>query len=247
MDKFFSVSLEFNNFVIKDIIERSIEEDRKGYVCIVDANVLVNAQNNKNYCDILNNAIVNSCDGSSIAMLTSLVYKKKMRAWNGPDIFSYYIEQKYSQLLLGSNDETLDQIKDKLRENGCDNNHISVMTLPFMSVEDFDYDKISQDINYINPDIIWVSLGAPKQEIFMSKLQPYLTKGIMFGIGAAFNFYTGKIALPNVRIGPLKFIWISRIISEPRKQIKRIIPYLMLMPKLYLEERKKRLSNKIDI
>ena len=238
MKKYFNVALEFNHSSIRDIVRNSIDKDRKGYVCIVDANVLFNAQKDDNYCDVINSSTVNSCDGSSIAMLANLVYKKKLRAWNGPDIFSYYIEKKYKQLLLGSNNETLNQIKDRLKKNGIDDNHISSLSLPFLSVEDFDYEKISKKINNIKPDIIWVSLGAPKQEIFMSKLLPYLSKGVMFGIGAAFNFYTGRIALPNYRIGALKFIWISRILSEPKKQLIRIIPYIRIMPKLYFREKK---------
>ena len=236
MEKYFNVALEFKHSDIKEVIENSIINNSKGYVCIVDSNVLTIAHKNEDYCNVLNRSIVNSCDGSSIAMLAGFVHKKKFRAWNGPDIFSYYVEKKYNQLLLGSNDKTLEEIKIKLKQKGIDNFHISSLPLPFMSVEEFDYVEISRKINELKPNIIWVSLGAPKQEIFMSKLEPYLVKGIMFGIGAAFNFYVGKIALPKARFGSLRFIWISRLITEPKKQFTRIIPYIKLMPKLYWRE-----------
>ena len=62
---------------------------------------------------------------------------------------------------------------------------------PFLNVEDFDYLKISKLINQNKPDIIWIGLGAPKQEIFMSKLLPHIDSGLMIGVGAAFNFYSG--------------------------------------------------------
>lgn len=236
MKKYFGVALEFHHSRIREVIENTIENNDKGYVCIVDANVLTIAQKNENYCNVLNQSIVNSCDGSSIAMLAGFIYKKRFRAWNGPDIFNYYIEKKYNQLLLGSTEEISNEIKVILREKGIDNSKISVLPLPFKSVENFDYVEISKFINKLNPDIIWVSLGAPKQELFMNKLQPFISRGVMFGIGAAFNFYIGKIALPNIKVGPLKFIWISRIFSEPKKQLSRIIPYLILIPSLYLNE-----------
>lgn len=237
MQKYFNVGLEFNHSILKEVIENSIANFDKGYVCIVDANVLTIAQKNEEYRNVLNHSVVNSCDGSSIAMLASFAHGQKFRAWNGPDIFSYYIEKKYKQLLLGSNQETSDEIKRILRERGCDDSNISVLPLPFKAVDDFDYVGIAKEITNINPDIIWVSLGAPKQEFFMYNLQPYLLRGLMFGIGAAFNFYIGKIALPKSNLGALKFIWISRLFNEPQKQISRIIPYIKIIPKLYYKER----------
>lgn len=239
MQKYFDINLEFNHSCFREVIQNAISKNISGYVCIVDANVLTIAQKNCDYRNLLNKSIVNSCDGSSIAMLASLVYNERYRAWNGPDIFNYYLKTKYSQLLLGGNDQILGEIKDKLRKEGFDNSHISLVPLPFTSVENFDYRGIAQIINRINPDIIWVSLGAPKQEFFMNNLQPFLSRGVMFGVGAAFNFHIGRIAMPKFKIGPLRFIWISRILSEPHKQLVRLVPYLKLIPKLYLNEKKK--------
>ena len=239
METYFNIFLEFDHALIKETIESGILKNEKSYVCIVDANVLTIAQKSSCYRNVINEALVNSCDGSSIAMLAGRLHKKKLTALNGPTIFSYYIEKKYSQLLLGSNEETSNEIKAILANKGIDNTHIMVMPLPFKSVEDFDYQGIAKQVNQLNPDIIWVSLGAPKQEFFMYRLLPYINRGIMFGIGAAFNFYTGKISMPNSKIGALKFIWISRLFNEPSKQLSRIIPYIKLLPKLYMEERKK--------
>jgi N-acetylglucosaminyldiphosphoundecaprenol N-acetyl-beta-D-mannosaminyltransferase len=240
MEKYFNVNLEFDHSSIREVVNHAIALNEPGYVCIVDANVLTIAQKNANYRNLLNQSIVNSCDGSSIAMLASLILKERKRAWNGPEIFNYYVKTSYRQLLLGSTDQILAEIKEKLGKDGFCDSHISVMPLPFTSIENFDYKEISRLINQINPDIIWVSLGAPKQEFFMKKLEPYLLRGVMFGIGAAFNFYIGKIGMPNFRIGPLRFIWICRIWTEPRKQLMRLVPYLKIIPRLYFTEKKKR-------
>ncbi|TKC13074.1 WecB/TagA/CpsF family glycosyltransferase [Pedobacter polaris] len=239
MQEYFNVSLEFDHEVFKHTIEKNIENNGKGYVCVVDANVLTIAQKNTKFRKVLNNSMVNTCDGSSIAMLAGIIYKQNYRALNGPTLFAHYIEKKYSQLLLGSNEETSNKIKEILEKKGIDNRHLSVMPLPFKAVEEFDYVEISKYINGIKPQIIWVSLGAPKQEVFMSNLLPYLDKGIMFGIGAAFNFYIGNIALPDAKIGALKFIWVSRIFSEPMKQLPRILPYIKVIPKLFFQEKRK--------
>lgn len=241
MQKYFNIILEFNHRNFYRIIEDRITNSGKGYICVVDANVLTMAQRNLSYQQVLNDSLINTCDGSSIAMLAGWVHHQKFRALNGPEIFEKYIEKDYRQILLGSTQETTDRIKGVLTSKNCNPNHLQAISLPFIPVESFDYKAIANEINKQHPDIIWVSLGAPKQEIFMNTILPYLDQGVMFGIGAAFNFYIGELNVPRFKVGSLRFIWLNRLINEPKKLIRRIIPYLSIMPKLYFEERKKRL------
>lgn len=235
---YFSIKLQFDHAVLHETIVNTIKNNGKGYVCVVDANVLTMAQKNEEYKDVINNALINTCDGSSIAWLAGLIHKKQFKAYNGPELFENYIELDYNQLLLGSTQDTIDKIKLKLQEKNISWQYLHSMPLPFLDVNNFDYKTIANTINDINPDIIWVSLGAPKQELFMKKILPYLNRGVLFGIGAAFNFYTGEIPLPSFQIGRLRFIWLSRLFAEPKKLIKRLIPYVLIIPRLIISELK---------
>jgi N-acetylglucosaminyldiphosphoundecaprenol N-acetyl-beta-D-mannosaminyltransferase len=111
---------------------------------------------------------------------------------------------------------------------------MSFETLPFEKVENFNYQEIAETINRDNPDIIWVSLGAPKQEEFMYRILPYLKRGVMFGFGAIFDFYSGvtKIKRAPKILLVLKMEWVYRLIKEPRKQGKRIANYLKVLPRI---------------
>jgi N-acetylglucosaminyldiphosphoundecaprenol N-acetyl-beta-D-mannosaminyltransferase len=238
--QYFNVNLEFNHSNIHRIINECASKRKKGYICVVDANVLTIAQKNRNYRNILNSSTINTCDGSSIATLAGMIYKSKFCTLSGPDLFSRYIEKnEFKQLLLGSSEKISNEIKSRLSDKKIDNQHLQVMSLPFLQVGQFDYHAIADTINSYKPDLIWVSLGAPKQEIFMSKILPYLHQGLMLGIGAAFNFYTGKIYIPKFHIGPFRFIWLSRLIAEPKKSYHRSIGYVLLLPKLYFSEKRK--------
>lgn len=244
MDVFFNVKIEFNHEKFKQIIEDCIADKKKGYVCVIDGNVLTKANRNQYYKSIVNTSTVNTCDGSSIAWLAGKIYKKSLKALNGPEIFSKYIEEPYSQILLGSTESVVGRIRNKIVLKGVNHSNITHISLPFLDVDRFDYKMIARKINEIEPDIIWVSLGAPKQEVFMSNILPYINSGIMFGIGAAFSFYIGEIPEPKKRKGVLQFIWLKRIFHEPIKQIKRVLPYLAILPKLIYQEKRK--ANKIN-
>ena len=135
-------------------------------------------------------------------------------------------------------------VRDKIRTNGVTDNHIDHLQVPFCKVEEFDYIGIADKINVKEYDIIWVSLGNPKQEIFIRNIQPYLNKGVMFGIGAALNFWVGDLALPKFHIGPLRFIWLTRIFQDPKRQIKMNWEVIKNLPGIYLEEKKKAKNKK---
>ena len=239
MGIYFNVNLEFDHRFFHKTIKYYADNHLKGYVCVVDGNVLTMAQKNKEYLNILNSSIINTCDGSSVAMIAGFIQKQPYRALTGPEIFSKYIEDcNYKQLLLGSSNDITNKIKETLLLKKIDSKHLHFLPLPILSVSQFDYKIIAKQINEIKPSIIWVSLGAPKQEIFMSNITPLLEQGVLFGIGAAFNFYIDIIKLPKYKIGHLKLIWLSRFIAEPRKLFCRIIKFVLIIPKLYISERK---------
>ena len=238
--KVFDFYIEFDRSTLHKVIESRAKGGKKGYVCFADANVLSMARLDEEYLQILQNAMINSCDGGSIATIVNKIHHTNVRAYNGPDLFEHYIDKAgFKQLLLGNTEDKFLEIVAELKRRGFSSNHISHLDVPFAKVEDFDYQDIADKINALNPDFIWVSLGAPKQERFMAKLLPYINRGVIFGIGAAFNFYVGDIIQPKFHIGAFRFIWLDRIYREPKKQLRRVWKILKVLPLLYWDERKR--------
>lgn len=239
----FNIHIEFDSDVFKATVEKYIQEKKKAYVCVVDANVITIAQKDLKYREIVKNATINTCDGSSISKMVNMIYGTHYHAFNGPEVFEYYIEKPYKHLLVGNTREKVERIKEFVKQKGVDVD-LQHLDVPFVPVDQFDYEGLAAQINEIKPDIVWVSLGAPKQETFISNIFPYVNQGVFFGIGAAFNFYTGDLHNNKKEIGGLRFIWLERIFKEPKKQLKRVGGYLMHMPKMYLEEKRKAKRNK---
>ena len=241
----FDIQMEFDRSVFHELISRCISEGRKGYVCFVDATMLSLSRKNGRYLEVLRQSMVNSCDGGSIAAMVNRIYHTNVRAYNGPDFFENMIgENQYKQLLVGSTADTFQKIKDGLKNRQLPVDHVTHLPVPFLRVEEFNYPAIAAEINAVNPDIIWVSLGAPKQEQFMSLLLPYVNRGVLFGIGAAFNFYIGNNIQPKFHIGALRFIWLDRIYREPRKQLGRVWKILRTLPLLYSDELRRKWSRR---
>jgi N-acetylglucosaminyldiphosphoundecaprenol N-acetyl-beta-D-mannosaminyltransferase len=238
MQRYFNIKFEFDRETFNREIHKIIVAKKKGYVCVVDGNVLAHASNSESYKNILNNSIVNSCDGSSIALIAGLIHKKKLQTYTGHEIFEDFIDSEFSQLFLGNAGEVLEKLKIKFIQKKIDLNNKFFYPLPFNDVSKFDYLQIAKDINKLNPQIIWVSLGAPKQEIFMSKLLYYINSGVLFGIGAAVNFYIndGPIKRAPLWLRKLHLEWLFRVCQEPKRIGKRAMGYFFLLPKIIINE-----------
>lgn len=238
MTKYFDVYIEFERSKIVKKINDCIEQNQKGYVCVIDGNVLATTYKHKEYKEIINGALVNTCDGSSIALLAGTIHKSKFETYTGPDIFSKYVKENYKQYFLGNTDENLVRLKNRFIALCYDTNNYKFESLPYKDVQDFDYENIAKEIQLFSPDIIWVSLGAPKQEIFISKLYPYVDTGVLFAIGAAFNLFLGddKNKRAPKLMRKMHLEWLFRVLQEPERVGKRALSYLIVLPKLIIQE-----------
>jgi len=179
------------------------------------------------------------CDSSWVPIFLKWIYGIKREHYCGSMIFKDIIESKqYRQFFMGTSTEVLTALKGNIAQMDPKIAEMTFYELPFCNVEDFDYPAIAEMVNRDNPDIIWVALGAPKQEIFMSKLNPYLKRGVQIAVGAAFKFYSGleeKRAPEWMRRMHLEFVY--RIFAEPKKQWRRCRQIVCTLPGILNEER----------
>lgn len=240
--RYFNVKLEFDKRKLDKTIFDAIENGKKGYVCSVESNNLTVANNNLDFLKVLNGALVNNCDGSVLAKILGKIHHEPLDSYIGADIFIKYVKMcRFRQFFLGNTPEVLAGLKSNLSKIDPKINGMRFETLPFRKVDEFDYEGIAKMINDDNPDIIWVSLGAPKQEIFMSKLEPYLNRGVMFGFGAIFNFNAGVGGVKRAPNWMLKFRleWLHRALEQPSKNIPRYWNFIKTLPRLIREEKVK--------
>jgi N-acetylglucosaminyldiphosphoundecaprenol N-acetyl-beta-D-mannosaminyltransferase len=74
-------------------------------------------------------------------------------------------------------------------------------------------------------DVVWVGLGAPKQERWMFEHRARLTVPVLIGVGAAFDFHTGRVPRAPGWMRDRGFEWLFRLAMEPRRLWKRYLVY----------------------
>jgi N-acetylglucosaminyldiphosphoundecaprenol N-acetyl-beta-D-mannosaminyltransferase len=80
-------------------------------------------------------------------------------------------------------------------------------------------------INESRAAIVFVGLGCPKQERWMEEQRPRLTAPALLGVGAAFDFHTGRVRQAPRWMMALGLEWLFRLAAEPRRLWRRYLLY----------------------
>ncbi len=234
--------------VLAEIDRRVREPDNAGWICVADGNILAMVHNDLEYRKVVEGAMFSIVDSSWVPVFVKRLYGYDWKQYCGSQIFDDITRmKKYRMCFVGGSRTVLDALKSNLTEIDPAISSMKFMELPFCSVEEFDYESISAEINADSPDIIWLSLGAPKQEKFAAKLVPMLKRGVVIPVGAVFNFRSGlgiKRAPQWMVRHHMEFVY--RIFSEPGKQLRRCWLILRTYPKIYLKEKQKIKNNITD-
>jgi N-acetylglucosaminyldiphosphoundecaprenol N-acetyl-beta-D-mannosaminyltransferase len=236
--KFFNV--HFNYYKARNLssYKRDIAENECFHIAVVDGNVLRVANANPDYREFLNQSYANICDGKSISRIGNLIHGIKLKRYCGPDFMEDLIRSRfYKSMFLGATDSILNRLRNNLIQLDPAVEHMQFISLPMLDVDKFDYENIAECINADNPDIIWVSLGAPKQEFFIRRLEPLCRRGLFVGVGAAFFFHSGlpQHSRPPVWVRKAGFEWLYRSIKS-RRIAARACLYMISLPRLVIKE-----------
>jgi N-acetylglucosaminyldiphosphoundecaprenol N-acetyl-beta-D-mannosaminyltransferase len=233
------IKLAPNREIFLGKIKEFCLNNNKGYSCAVNANIVVECFKNKEYLEIIKKSVFNTCDGVNVKRIFNATQKEKIEIYTGPDLFQdLAFKKEYVHFFLGGQEKVLEGLNAALQKNNDSISSANFYSPPFLQVDKFDYQSIANLINKQKPDIIWIGLGAPKQEIFMSNLLPYLDRGLMIAVGAAFNFYSGLEEFKQAPDIMKKYhlIWLFRAFQEPKRIIKRQLRSLFYLPLIYFKE-----------
>lgn len=240
-ERYFDISFNPVPEDVLDEIEGAVRDGRTGYVCVVDGNILAMCHRDAAYRDVIGGSMFAIMDSSWIPVYVRMIYGKRYRQYCGSMIFDDITRmRRYRMCFLGASRDILDPLKEKMAQVDPAISDMEFMELPFCGVDEFDYRSIAASINRQNPDIVWLSLGAPKQEQFAQKLCKYLDRGVVIPVGAVFKFRsgTGERRAPQWMIKcHMEFVY--RIFSDPGKQIRRCMTILGSLPGIFFKELKR--------
>jgi N-acetylglucosaminyldiphosphoundecaprenol N-acetyl-beta-D-mannosaminyltransferase len=207
-------------------------------ICLANVHMLMEAYWDRSFAGVLEEADMVTPDGMPLVwMLQKLgIYNQNRVA--GLDVFINLCELAQQCQIrvycVGSEPEILSKMKHRLEEEYPVLQIAGMETLPQITVEEIvkDVDDLLIDrINESGAGIVFVCLGCPKQEIWMSRYQGKIN-AVMIGVGAVFSMYAGLNPRAPYWLQKAGLEWMYRLLQEPRRLWSRygktIPPFLYL-------------------
>ena len=210
-----------------DQVSKILNTSTKNRVAICNANTLVRSVRDLEIRNVINNFTIKTPDGFPVAKALSFLTKQKFSRVDGYKVFLQTIENGLSSgtrhYFFGNNEETTQLMINKLTQKFPNVKIAGYLCPEFMSANEL-VENYKEEIVCINADIIWVSLGFPKQELFIDTLCYELDTSINFvGIGAVFEWVAETKKKAPEWVANLGFEWVLRLFQDPKRLYKRYL------------------------
>jgi len=201
-------------------------EKKSRVVCICNAHSLVTARQDAAFAEVLRLAEMCTPDGAPVAwMLRRLGHAGQARI-NGPDLMWRYCAwaagSGESIYLYGGAAETLALLQQKLNTSFPNLRIAGAMSPPFRPLSEAEDAAAVDAINASGAGTVWVSLGCPKQELWMQAHRGRV-QAVMLGVGAAFDYHAGTIRRAPLWAQHVGLEWLHRLASEPQRLWRRYL------------------------
>jgi N-acetylglucosaminyldiphosphoundecaprenol N-acetyl-beta-D-mannosaminyltransferase len=208
-----------------------LSERSKGYVCVTGVHGVVEARRSHELTAVYGSAKLNLPDGTPLTWVGRLQGHESMECVTGPDLMIEIFRRpefaEVTHFFYGGVEGVAVELREKFARDFPWVRIVGAAMPPFSDLSSTEHNDLIATVGALKPDIIWIGLGCPKQELFMAQYLPLLDTCLMFGVGAAFDFHTGRLRHCAPWIKRVGLHWLHRLIQNPRRLWRRnlfIIP-----------------------
>jgi N-acetylglucosaminyldiphosphoundecaprenol N-acetyl-beta-D-mannosaminyltransferase len=227
------------------VIQTWIDRGKRHYVCVTGVHGVMQCQEDEELRRIHHASGLTVPDGMPLVWAGRLHGFSCMGRVFGPDLMLEVcrssVNRGYTHFLYGGDAGVAEELERSLVQRFPNLKIVGTFTPPFRPLNRGEEDQLIEQVAQAKPDIFWVGLSTPKQERFMAAYLPRLDTKVMLGVGAAFDFHTGRAKDAPGWMKKTGLQWLHRLSQEPKRLWKRyLINNPLFIYKITLQMVKKR-------
>lgn len=209
------------------LVEEAISKREKKYICVCPVSTIMECKRDEKVLISVNEADLATPDGMVVVWIGRMLGHSNIKRVYGPELMQAVCANSknkgYKHYLYGSSAGVLNKLKASLAGKYPGLNICGIYSPPFRKLTQEEDENIVREINSSCPDIIWVGLGSPKQDLWMYEHRQRINAPVMIGVGAAFDFLAGIKPQAPTWIRNNGFEWLFRLVTEPKRLWRRYL------------------------
>ena len=205
------------------------ENGQRRYVSLCTTYTVTRARQDPRAWQALQNADLVAPDGVPLVWVQRRRGHQEAQRVYGPDVLLAMCAatsgRNIRHFFFGGLPGVADQLAAKLQTQFPDLQIVGTYSPPVAEVEDEPSQAVIDLLNQAEPDIVWVGVGSPKQDVWMSIYRPELEAPLLIGVGAAFDFVSGTKRQAPKWMRRRGLEWLFRLSQEPRRLWRRYLIY----------------------
>ena len=190
-------------------------------VCAVNVHTFITALRVDALSEVFQRAALLTMDGQPIRWYANLVHRAGVRQTvAGPELMLRCFDKGracgWRHYLLGGRPEVLAALQTRVESLFPGVRIVGSEAPPFRSLTAEEESGIVERINATQADFLWVGLGAPKQEFWISRNLHRVRVPVQVGVGAAFDFHSGAIPRAPTWASLRGLEWLYRAVHDRR-------------------------------
>ncbi|MGH1357690.1 MAG: WecB/TagA/CpsF family glycosyltransferase [Burkholderiaceae bacterium] len=207
-------------------IEGWAHQSESRVVSICNAHSVITAKEDTEFRQAVLQSDMSTADGTPVAWTIRRLGYPDQKRINGPDLMLLFCERAAQTgqkvFFYGNRPATLDRLTDVLTARLPGLSLAGSIAPPFRELSDEEDEDIVRQINQSGAQVVFVSLGCPKQEKWMAAHRGRI-QAVMIGVGAAFDYHAGTIRRAPRWMQDIGLEWFYRLVSEPGRLWRRYL------------------------
>ena len=209
-----------------DWMDAMVAAGRKGYVCVAATHTVVACGEDPELRRSVLAADLCVPDGQPLVWaLAALGHPLPDRVY-GPDLMAHHCARAARAgtrvfLYGGHDDAYVARLTDRLTQRFPGLQVVGGVAPLYRELTESEAAEVAHVVNRADPDVIWIGLGVPRQEKFMSAMRDRLNAPVLVGVGAAFDFHSGIVRQAPAVLQRHGLEWLFRLTQEPRRLWRR--------------------------
>jgi N-acetylglucosaminyldiphosphoundecaprenol N-acetyl-beta-D-mannosaminyltransferase len=212
-----------------ETIEGWIARGERGYVCVTNVHVVMEARRDEGLRRMINEAALTVPDGVPLVWVGRIKGHPRVRRVYGPDLTLLLCERAaqrgYRCFFYGGAPGVAEELARTLQRRFPGLGVVGAEAPPFRPLTPEEDAAAVARINDALPDLVFVGLGCPKQERWVAVHRGRLNAAALLGVGAAFDFHTGRVPQAPRWMMRAGLEWLYRLAQEPRRLWHRYLVY----------------------